>query len=111
MGKSGITPINSYVLDPSIEEFNKEELKEAGVVIDYDQQTYPKKIRLHQDKKPSPKKYRHVRWLFLGILVLFLYIIMQLGEYLINDRNNDEIYITSSIVENVRMNHLGFVDL
>ena len=111
MEKSEITPINSYVLDPSIEEFNKEKLKEAGVVIDYNQQTYRKKFRLYQGKKTGPKKYCHMRWLFFGILVLFLYIIIRLGECLINDRNHNDIYITSSIVENVRMSHLGFVDL
>lgn len=110
MEKSEITPITSYVLDPSIEEFNKEELEEAGVVIDYDQQTYQKEIRLRPNQKPGPRKHRHIRWIFLGVLVLFLYLIMQLGEYLINDRAGDESKIASNVVD-VRVNHLEFVDL
>lgn len=86
MEKGGIATMNSYALDTSIEEFNKEHLEEAGVVIDYDQINSLNKIKVERTNKPPKKNHKYLRWIFLGFLFLALFIIMYIGNQLIESR-------------------------
>lgn len=86
MEKGEIVTMNSYALESSIEEFNKEHLEEAGVVIDYNQISSMKKIKVEQTNKSDKKNNKYLRWIFLGFLFLALFIIMHIGNQLIESR-------------------------
>lgn len=86
MEKGEIATMNSYALDTSIEEFNKEQLEEAGVVIDYDQISSMKKIKVERANRSPKKNNKYLRWIFLGFLFLALFIIMYIGNQLIDSR-------------------------
>lgn len=79
MEKSEVISINSCALDLTLEEFNKKDLQEAGVLIDYDSDT---ELEINSNKG-CKKRPRGSRWIFLGILMVLLFIVMSVGFTLI----------------------------
>lgn len=84
MENSDVVSINSCALDVTIEEFNKKDLQEAGVLIDYNQET---EIKIDQNKDKKRSSNGWIRFFYLGILVIFLCLIMRIGFILIEDQN------------------------
>ena len=83
MEKGEIISINSCALDVTVEEFNKKDLEEAGVLIDYDSDN---EIEINSNKRNKKRRSylsSWCRWIFLGILKVLLVIVMFAGHVLI----------------------------
>lgn len=83
MENSDVVSINSCALDVAIEEFNKKDLQEAGVLIDYDQEN---EIKIDQKKYKKRPSQGWLRLVFFGILLICLCVVMSVGYALIEDQ-------------------------
>ena len=86
MEKGEIISINSCALDVTVEEFNKKDLEEAGVLIDYDSDNEIEINSNKRNKKRPSYQSSWSRWIFLGILMVRLVIVMFAGHVLIEQQ-------------------------
>ena len=64
MEKGEIISINSCALDVTVEEFNKKDLEEAGVLIDYDSDNEIEINSNKRNKKRPSYQSSWSRWIF-----------------------------------------------
>lgn len=102
MKKNDITPISCYGDSLVYEEFNKEELKEAGVVIDYEGDEFVDCdiCKNHNDNKKRRLWFKYLMFLFL---VLSFLMIVVIGSMRLSTKDHDvieqvqEVYVVSEI--------------
>ena len=88
MEKNNITPISCYGDSLVYEELNKEELKEAGVVIDYegDEVVDCDIFKDHNDHKKRRWWFKYLMFLFL---VLSFLMIVVIGSMRLSTKDHD----------------------
>ena len=82
MEKNNITPISCYSDSLVYEELNKEELKEAGVVIDYvGDEVVDCDIYKDYDNKKRRSWFKYLMFLFLVLHLLYLDFVILLLDF------------------------------
>jgi len=86
MEKVKFAPIDPINYEANYQEFTKEELEAAGIIIDYEDE----KISINtKPKTKTPKHWifnNYIRWILLSVLVLYITIIINIGMTRINEK-------------------------
>ena len=88
MEKIKFAPMNPINYESNLQEFTKEELEEAGIIIDYIDEAH--ELSKHLPKAHEKKMWRlkhYMRWILLIILIFFVTIIIGVGMIQINQVN------------------------
>lgn len=102
MEKSEVISINSCALDVKVEEFNKKDLQEAGVLIDYDCENEIEINSNKRNKKTPGNQSRWLKFIFLGVLMILLLIVIRVGFVLIDQKETSEF-------SNFKMNEIVYL--
>jgi magnesium-transporting ATPase (P-type) len=85
MEKVKFAPMNPINYETNVQEFTKEELEEAGIIIDYiDEEHEMAKVLPKYDEKKMGKWKHYMRWMLLVILIFFVAIIIGVGMVQMN---------------------------
>jgi len=88
MDKIKFAPMNPINYESNLQEFTKEELEEAGIIIDYIDEAHEMTKNLQKDhEKKIWKLKRYMRWILLVVLIFFVAIIIGVGMVQIKQIN------------------------
>ena len=106
MEKYETISINSCNFDGIVEEFNKQDLQEAGVFIDYD---HNNEINGNPDKS-NKNNSNHSKWIkliFLGVLMILLVIVMCVG-YILMNKQESTLDVNQSSIQAIELSKSDF---